>query len=199
MTPELEAGVSVYFKRARNLLDNGQFGQALALTAFNYDRAYNTGLEFKALYQNGDFSAFANVAWGRQRGRQIISNFFLFESDELIHLANNYVYTDHAQTWSGSAGMSHVFWGTRVSADVIVGSGLRAGFANTQNLPAYAQLGLGLSREIATLWGRPLTLRVDVVNVLDHSYALRDGSGIGVFAPQYGPRRGVFAWLRQTF
>jgi hypothetical protein len=28
-------------------------------------------------------------------------------------------------------------------------------------------------------------------------YELRDGSGIGVFAPQYGPRRGYFLSLSQ--
>ena len=39
---------------------------------------------------------------------------------------------------------------------------------------------------------QPLTARFDVVNLLDTVYLIRDGSGIGVFAPQYGPRRGFF-------
>lgn len=30
-------------------------------------------------------------------------------------------------------------------------------------------------------------------------YQIRDGSGIGVFAPQFGPRRGFFASLSQKF
>ena len=34
-----------------------------------------------------------------------------------------------------------------------------------------------------------------VVNLLDTVYLIRDGSGIGVFAPQYGPRRGFFLGL----
>jgi outer membrane receptor protein involved in Fe transport len=33
------------------------------------------------------------------------------------------------------------------------------------------------------------------VNVFDKIYELRDGSGIGVFAPQFGPRRGYFFGL----
>ena len=37
--PSLELGGSVYYKTARDLLDDGQFGQAYVLTAFNYDRA----------------------------------------------------------------------------------------------------------------------------------------------------------------
>jgi outer membrane receptor protein involved in Fe transport len=198
-TPRFEAGVSAYFKRARNLLDNGQFGRALALNVFNYDRAYNAGVEFKARYANENFSAYANFAIARQRGRQIISNFHLFEADELLFVANNYIYTDHAQTWNGSAGASYSFWGTRLSADVILGAGLRRGFANTGRLPAYAQVNLGLSREFSAPWGKPMEMRFDVVNLLDHDNLLRDGSGNGVAAPQFGPRRGFYVGLGQTF
>jgi hypothetical protein len=46
---------------------------------------------------------------------------------------------------------------------------------------------------------KPLTARFDIVNVFDTVYELRDGSGIGVFAPQYGARRGFFAGLSQKF
>jgi outer membrane receptor protein involved in Fe transport len=35
------------------------------------------------------------------------------------------------------------------------------------------------------------------VNVFDTIYVIRDGTGIGVFAPQYGPRRGYFVGLSQ--
>ena len=37
-----------------------------------------------------------------------------------------------------------------------------------------------------------MTIRFDVVNVFDKIYEIRDGTGIGVFAPQFGPRRGFF-------
>ena len=102
LTKELEVGVDAYFKRARNLIDDGQFGQALVLTAFNYDRAYNTGVEFKSVYQSGDFRAYGNLAWGRQRATQVTSNQFLFDASEFPYIAANYIYTDHAQTWTGS-------------------------------------------------------------------------------------------------
>jgi outer membrane receptor protein involved in Fe transport len=199
LTKELEVGVDAYFKRARNLIDDGQFGQALVLTAYNYDRAYNTGVEFKSVYQSGDFRAYGNLAWGRQRATQVISNQFLFGADDFPYIATHYIYTDHAQTWTGSAGTSYRWLGTLVSADLIYGSGLRSGFANTDHVSPYTQVNLGLSREISTPWGKPVTLRFDVVNLLDHSYELRSGSGIGVFAPQYGPRRGFFAGLKQAF
>lgn len=38
---------------------------------------------------------------------------------------------------------------------------------------------------------KPVTVRFDVVNLFDQTYELRDGSGIGVFAPQFGARRGI--------
>ena len=44
---------------------------------------------------------------------------------------------------------------------------------------------------------QPTTLRFDVVNLFDPIYEIRDGSGIGVFAPQFGPRRGFFVGISQ--
>jgi len=46
---------------------------------------------------------------------------------------------------------------------------------------------------------KPLALRFDVVNVFDTLYQIRGGTGIGVFAPQYGPRRGFFDRLSEKF
>ena len=40
-------------------------------------------------------------------------------------------------------------------------------------------------------------MRFDIVNLFDSIYEIRDGIGIGVFAPQFGARRGFFAGLSQ--
>jgi outer membrane receptor protein involved in Fe transport len=85
---------------------------------------------------------------------------------------------------------------------MIYGSGLRNGFANTTHLPGYVQVNVGVSREFNWLDApdaKPATVRFDVVNLFDHVYELRDGTGIGVFAPQFGPRRGYFIGLSQKF
>jgi outer membrane receptor protein involved in Fe transport len=198
--PGLEVGVDAYYKMARGLLDDGQFGAAYVLTAFNYDRGENEGIEFKATYKNGNFNAYGNIAIAKQIATSVVSNQFLFDPDELAFIASHYVYTDHAQIVSGSAGASYLWNGTRFSADVLFGSGLRDGFANTGTLPWYAQVNLGISHEFKWTDGtKPTTVRFDVVNAFDEVYALRDGSGIGVFAPQYGPRRGFFAGVSQKF
>ena len=201
ITSSLKAGVALYSKRARNLLDDGQFGPALVLNTFNYDRAYNYGLEFKAIYQDEYLRAYANVAYARQRATKLISSQYLFGPDELAFISQYYVYTDHAQVWTASNGASlRIFDKTRIGFDVIYGSGLRAGFANTQTVSPYTQVNLGATQDFR-ISGLPkdTTLRFDVVNLFDHTYQLRDGSGIGVFAPQYGPRRGFFAGLTQRF
>ena len=45
---------------------------------------------------------------------------------------------------------------------------------------------------------KPITVRFDVVNLFDTIYVIRDGTGIGVFAPQFGPRRGFFLGIRRS-
>jgi outer membrane receptor protein involved in Fe transport len=199
--PGLVVGIDAYYKNARDLLDDGQFGAALVLNGFNYDKAENAGVELKAVYQNGGFRAYGNLAWARQIATTIVSNQSLFDPEELAFIATHYIYTDHAQLWTGSAGLSYLWQGTRFSADMIYGSGLRAGFANTDHVPAYTQVNLGVSHEFAPPAPglKPLTLRFDIVNVFDEIYQIRDGSGIGVFAPQFGPRRGYFLGLSQRF
>ena len=200
--PGLEIGVSAYYKIARDLIDDGQFGAAYVLTAFNYDHATNKGVELKANYKAGDFTAYANLAIAQQRATQLVSNQFLFDPDRLAYIANHSVYTDHAQLLTGSAGASYLWDGTRYSASVVMGSGLRSGFANLGHVPGYGVLNLGLSREFKRADGSdvmPMTVRFDVLNVFDHVYQLRDGTGIGVFAPQFGERRAYFVGLSQKF
>jgi outer membrane receptor protein involved in Fe transport len=197
--PGLEVGVDAYYKIATDLLDDGQFGQAYVLSGFNYAHAYNEGIEFKAKYQAGNFKTYANVAWGVQKATDIVSNQFLFSPDDLAYIANHYIFTDHAQTWTGSAGMSYLWNGTRFSTDMIYGSGLRSGFANTDHLPFYTQVNAGVSHEFLWSDAKPTTLRFDIINIFDSVYEIRDGSGIGVFAPQFGPRRAYYMGISQKF
>jgi outer membrane receptor protein involved in Fe transport len=51
-------------------------------------------------------------------------------------------------------------------------------------MPSYTQFNLFASKKI-NQW----QLRLAVNNVLDKSYALRDGSGIGIAAAQFANRR----------
>ena len=196
--PGLTIGFDAYYKIATDLIDDGQFGQAVVLTQFNWAHAYSEGAEAKIKYKNGNFSAYANLAFNITRAVDPISNQYLLDADEYAFLLNNYHYTDDMQMWTGSAGATYRWDQTLFSVNMRYGSGLPTGFANSAFNQPYTTVNLGIVREIPT-WSaaKPLTVRFDVVNLFDKIYELRDGSGIGVFAPQFGARRGYYVGLSQ--
>src|SRR5581483_4891153 len=99
-----------------------------------------------------------------------------------------------------SAGAAYDFGWATASADLLFGSGLRKDGAtpNGDHLPAYAQVNLGLSKPFDLDDLGTLTARFDVINLLDEVYEIRDGTGVGVGAPQFGPRRGFFLGLSKS-
>ena len=200
LAPGLEVGLDAYYKIAKDLIDDGQFGQAYMLTAFNYAKGENEGLELKVKYAKDGVLVYGNLALARQVATQFVSNQYLQSMDDYNYVLSHYIATDHDQRLSASAGISYPVWDkTKASLDMIYGSGLRSGDHNSTTLPGYTQVNLGLSREFVLPDWKPFTVRFDVVNLFDNIYELRDGSGIGVFAPQWGPRRGFFVGLSQKF
>jgi TonB dependent receptor len=198
--PSLEVGMAGFYKRAQDLIDDGQFGAAYTLTAFNYKKGENWGAEWTARFTQGPLSAFGNFAWGRETANTIESNQTLFSAAKLDYASKQWIVTDHSQLLTSNAGLSYLFSdGTRASLAMIYGSGLRQGFANTDHIPAYVTFNFGLQRQLWEhgLFDKPINGRFDVVNVFDRIYELRSGTGIGVFAPQFGPRRGYYAGLSQ--
>jgi outer membrane receptor protein involved in Fe transport len=197
------AGLDLYYKKARNLLDEGQFGAPIILTPFNYRDGYTKGVELSLNYARGPFTAYGNVALSEAKGRGIVSSQFNFDPAELAYIQTHYIHLDHDQTCTISAGGTWRLGETTVSADLIYGSGLRStpdGAApNSGHLPGYTQVNLGVSHHIDAPRVGELTLRADVVNLLDKVYEIRDGTGVGVGAPQFGPRRGVFAGVSKSF
>ena len=209
--PGLKFGVDTYYKLKRNLLDEGQFGSALVLSPFNYAKGYAWGVELSTNYTRGPFDLYANVAHGQEKGRNINSSQYFFAPDELAKIRDRYIFTDHSQDWTASGGASatiHNGAGTLVpTANFLYGSGLRkddpnplTAIPNGGKLAAYFTMSLGIAQNFTgpgPLKG--VTLRVDVANLFDKSYLIRDGSGVGVGAPQYGARRGIFAGISKKF
>jgi hypothetical protein len=78
---------------------------------------------------------------------------------------------------------------------------LRAGFANTTELSPYCPVNFGLEYawKMRTRGIRQLRLRFDCLNVLDESYELRNGTGVGIAAPAYGPRRAFYGGITDVF
>ncbi len=202
--PGLTMGLDLYYKRSKDMLDDGQFGNVPILTQFNWAEGYSEGGEFKVRYTQGNFNAYANFAYNISRATGPESNQYLFEMDEFAYLQSHWHYTDDMQRMTGSAGVSYRFMNaTTVSADMIYGSGLRAGdfpdvAPNDSHAAPYVVVNTGIAHDIR--WSadaKPLTVRFDIVNLFDTIYQLRTGDGIGEFAPQYGARRGYYVGLLQ--
>jgi len=66
-------------------------------------------------------------------------------------------------------------------------------------VPEYSTVNLSLQRNLKIPKIGLFKIRFDVVNLLDNVYELRDGSGIGVGAPQFGQRRGFYGTVAYDF
>jgi outer membrane receptor protein involved in Fe transport len=202
----LTMGLSAYYKIAQNLLDEGQFGAPISLTSFNYANAIVKGVEFNASYDEGPWSVYFNGAYGSGIGNNINSAQFNFGTAELAYIANNYIFLDHSQGWTMSTGAAYTFnpdkdWATRVSTDVLFGSGLRTSIVtpNDLSLPNYAVVNASIMQKIPISVSKGTQIRFDVINLFDNSYQIRDGAGVGVGAPQFGQRRTFLVTLAQRF
>ncbi len=195
-------GLDAYYRRVKRLQDEGQFGAALVYSTFNYADGRIKGVEFTANYASGPLSAYFNLAAGKAMGRHVITSQYNFSPADLAYVADHYIFLDHNQTLTSSGGISYDFaGGTTASANYIFGSGLRKDGAvpNGASLPAYFQLDLSLAHDFTFPGTGKLHTRLALINALDRSYELRDGTGIGVGAPQFGPRRGLFLNVQKAF
>ena len=207
--PGLKIGLDAYYKDKHNLLDEGQFGPSLVLSPFNYAKGHAWGVELSASYTKGPVDIYGNVARGEEKARNIISSQYFFAPDELAYIATHSIFTDHSQRWTASGGASitiHDGIGKLTpSVEFLYGDGLRAEdpvgtVPNGGKLPSYFTANFGISQNLDGVTGlNGFTVRFDVTNIFDKSYLIRDGSGVGVGAPQYGARRGFFAGITKAF
>ncbi|MEY2486624.1 MAG: hypothetical protein QOH39_2272 [Verrucomicrobiota bacterium] len=192
-------GLDGFYKSSHSVLDEGQFGQALILSSFNYKRGEIYGGEFTSSYDKGGFSAYLNAGYEWARGTDVTSAEFLFDPAEYAYIKNHWVFLDHDQRFTGSAGASYQWQDWKAAIDGLYGNGLRRGFANTMKNHPYETFNLSLQRRIKITEKTAVTVRFDVVNLFDKIYELRDGSGIGVGAPQFGQRRGFYGTIAYAF
>jgi outer membrane receptor for ferrienterochelin and colicin len=199
--PGLKVGIDTYYKYARNLIDESQFGAPVILTPFNYHVGYTKGVELTTSYDNGPFSYYGNLAIAQEKAEQITSAQFNFSADDLNFISSHLIHTDHDQKMTASAGVSYLWMDTRFSTDIIAGSGVRTsnGTPNGGSVPSYEQVNFGISHRFEQAPGGPIEIRADLINVLDETYLIRSQSGIGVAAPQFGPRRTFFVGVRKFF
>ncbi|HEY3950518.1 TonB-dependent receptor [Phenylobacterium sp.] len=198
----LIVGIAAYDKEAKNLIDEGQFGAPIILTPFNYAKGFARGVELTANYAHGPFSAYGNLSFSKAQGKDIISSQFNFDPGDLAFIQDHFIYLDHDQSITASFGADYqIEGGPRVGFDALFGSGLRKDGAvpNGDRVPNYTQVNLTSSETFTLPAVGRITARFDIINVFDKEYEIRDGTGIGVGAPQFGPRRGFFGGLTKAF
>ena len=114
-------------------------------------------------------------------------------------MKHHWIFLDHDQRLTASAGASYTWNDWKGSVDFLYGSGLHRGFVNTKTVPDYGTVNASLQRSFRVPQVGTFKVRFDVVNLLDEVYELRDGSGIGVFAAQFGQRRGFYGTVTYDF
>jgi outer membrane receptor protein involved in Fe transport len=199
--PAWQVGLDGFYKRAHQLVDEGQFGAPVILSPFNYRTGTVEGAELSSTYKQGGWSLFGNFSWVLTSASDIDTQQFLIGADELAYIKDNNIHLDHQGEYTASAGASYSWKNDRVYVDFLYGSGLRNGFANTTHLPAYYPVSVGWEHifHLDDTARNTVHLRFDIVNLFDEKYELRDGSGIGVGAAQWGARRGFFGGISYNF
>lgn len=202
LTSSYTVGLDAYYRYARNLIDEGQFGTALIFTPFNYEQGHVYGLEFTNAYHSGNLSAYLNFAKSVAQATNNVSAQAIAFPDpaEFAYVGQHYIYLDHNQALTITGGASYVLWRTTFGIEGSYQDGLREGFANTGKLKPNVQFDLSASRSVhlSEALGS-VDLRMAVINVLDRRNEIRDGSGIGVGAPAWGPRAALYFGISKPF
>jgi outer membrane receptor protein involved in Fe transport len=192
-------GLDGFYKASSNLIDEGQFGAPIILTPFNYKSGRQYGGEFTLSYQNGNFSGYVNASYERAVGRDIVSSQFQFDPGDLTYIASHYIPLDHQQIGTASAGANYKWEDMNFSTSLLYGTGLRRDGTtpNGDHVPSYVTVNFGASRDFK-VGDQGFSARVDLINAFDEKYEIRDGTGVGVGAPQFGARRAIFVGLSKA-
>jgi hypothetical protein len=184
-----------FFRLSQNLIDSGQFGFVPVFEPFNYKNGRIWGSQSSAVFNWENLSVRGNFTYSVAQGNDVATGQFNFDPEELNFIAKHFILLDHTQQYTASGGITYRWGSYLASMDGTYGSGLRAGFANTDELGENFQINLALVKS----WQVPdlgdVKTRVVLINATDNINQLRDGSGIGIFQPGFGPRRTVYGGI----
>ncbi len=186
---------NAFFRLSQNLIDSGQFGFVPVFEPFNYKNGRIWGSESSAVFNWENLSVRGNFTYSVAQGNDVTTGQFNFTPAEIAYIANHYIFLDHSQQYTASGGITYRWRSYLASMDGTYGSGLRAGFANTDELGENFQINLALEKSWQVRELGDVKTRVVLVNVTDNINELRDGSGIGIFQPGFGPRRTVYGGI----
>jgi outer membrane receptor protein involved in Fe transport len=193
----LNVGVDGFYKFGHDQLDLAQLAGSVVTAPLNYRQSRGWGSDFSLTYEGHGLSAYLNFSYAVLQAKYISAGAFLADdAAEISYIANHWVTLDDDQMFVGSGGTSYQLWGFLLTADAIWASGYRRGFANSGELPPILQFNAAVVRNFSMPRIGNVEGRISMINVFDHTYQIRNGSGIGVFSPTYGPRRALYAGLK---
>lgn len=199
LLPGWTVGLEGYYRDVTNLHDEGQYGSLPLYTIVNLREGKIFGGEFTTSYRRPGLSTYLNVAYGDARGKGLAAGANLIEAEEREALEKDFIFLDHAQRWTGSAGAVAEWLDTRWQLSAVYGSGLPRDAAEGTFMDAYLTLNLGAARSFELPVIGAFEGRVTVNNVLDTVYQLRSGESFGENSPAYGQRRTFLAGISKSF
>jgi outer membrane receptor protein involved in Fe transport len=192
ISPHLAYAQDNYFRIDRHYLDEGQFGFVPVDAPFNYVRGYGGGTEHSLTYNTEYFSARLNLFVAREEDIGVASGQYNFPPDEVAFIDRHYFVLDHTPLVGWSGGTAYRWHDYQFTFDGLFSSGLRAGFANEEQLPKIWQFDLSAARDFVVPRLGKFTDRITLLNIFDRTNLIRPSSGIGVFQAAYGPRITVY-------
>lgn len=197
MPMDFNASLEGFFMWANDKLDLAQFGNTYVFAPLQYKHGRLWGADFSLAKNARRFSAYFNFSYTIAQATDIVAGQFLAgDPEEVAYVAHHWIYLDDNQEFTSSAGASYRVGGFLLMVDGIWGNGYHFGFANLQTQHPYLQVDAAIARNLRLPKLGDVEARISVLNVFDHVYLIRQGSGIGVFSPQYGPRRALYGALR---
>jgi outer membrane cobalamin receptor len=199
VTSNLSVSADAYYQWTTHYLDTGQFGVVPIFAPFNYGAGHVWGTEFATHYQSGKLSSYASLTIGRNWQQGVVTGQFNFDADELAYIDSHAIILDHQPLYGAAAGVNWQAIGCTFAVDGLYSSGLRAGFADTEQLPNVVQVNLSGERSFRIPGLGAFTNRLALLNVFDRVNLIRPAEGIGIFQSAYGPRRTLYDTITLSF
>jgi outer membrane cobalamin receptor len=182
-----------FFMWANNKLDLAQFGSTYIFAPLQYKFGRLWGCDLSFVKNTGPFSAYFNFSYATAEAKDIVGGQFLADDQaEVEYVSHTWIYLDDDQELIGSAGISYRLWGFLFTVDGFWGNGYHYGFANLETQDPYVQVNAAIAHNLRLPKIGDVEGRISMINVFDHVYFIREGSGIGVFSPAYGQRRSLY-------
>jgi hypothetical protein len=188
VTPALTISEDNFYEITRHYLDTGQFGVVPIFAPFNYDHGHIYGMEVAATYKTPALNLYANLTFGKNLQTGVRTGQFNFDPDELAYINHHFIVLDHQPIIGISAGANYTWKPYSFSIDAIYSSGLRGGFADSDQLPAVFQINVSAQRSFKIPGLGELIDRITILNLFDRTNLIRPAEGIGIFQSAYGPR-----------